>query len=288
MTVCIAALATEDTDEGKKRYIVTVSDTKLTTGIYSQEFGAWKIKRLSKHWSAMIAGKFSQHRPIIEAFRSEIGDDEGQRLSVSQVHDIAAKVYVSEAKRMAEETILGKFGLTVDAFLKSRKNIGDSLFERTWGEISRIEVGCDLLVFGFDDEGPHIFVVSNPTPDNTSFITDHDSPSFAAIGTGSYLAESTMFAFNHTIINSLSQSIYHTTVAKFVSESASDVGERTVLFIVKEGGDFIKVPWNLESKLRERWKTKGRPMVPEDALESINKALNESKTLDSNTDKTQE
>ena len=266
VTICIAAMTSGRRDS----WMVTVSDTKLTTGIYSQELGAWKIRRLNNSWSALVAGKFGQNRPIIEAITSEMADKE---LDVESVTKICTRVYIGQTKRSAEEAILAKHGLTMDEFLKSRKNLGDSLFERTWGEISRIEVGCELLVSGFDQAGPHIFCVSNPTVDDPSFISDRDYPSFAAIGSGSYLAESTLYAFGHTSITSVEDTIYQATVAKFVAEAASDVGTHTVILVFNKNGERMELAAGLEDNLRRRWLNKGRPSVPSDALEMIKEAM---------------
>lgn len=269
MTVCIAAKATwEDKD-----VIVSVTDTKLTTGLYSQESGALKVKRLTKYWSVMIAGHFSQNRPIVDALRDELVKVGEETLDVGDVSAACTKVYIAEAKRLAEESILARFGLTMEDFLNSRKRIGESLFERTWGEVSRIQIGCDFLVWGFDKAGSHIFCVSNPTIDNPSFITDHDFPGFAAIGTGSYLAESTMYAFDHHVLTPLPQAIYHATTAKFVAESASDVGASTILIVLGADGWRVPLQDGLSDKLRDRWMQKGKPSVPGDALEIINTAI---------------
>lgn len=273
MTICIAACAVDKATG--KNFIVTVSDTKLTTGMYSQDVAAMKLKRVHKHWAAMIAGKFGQHNPIVMAITRELKAE--SHPSLGTVADACSRVYVEEAKRMAEEAILAKYGLTMDAFIKSRHDIGDSLFEKTWGEISRIQVGCDLLICGFDQAGPHILCVSNPTSENPSFVTYYDSPGFAAIGTGYYLAESTLYAFKQSVVTSLDQTIYHATTAKFIAESASDVGEQTFMLIFGEDGERFPLSMEtyLENELRRRWIAKGQPTIPDDALQMINEAIKE-------------
>jgi hypothetical protein len=271
VTVCIAALAKHE----KKEIIVAVSDTKLSAGgMYSQEMGAMKLRRIHGYWMAMIAGEYSQHRAICEAIEKDLGSI--TQPSLAEVSAVATKIYVDEARRFAEESILSRFGLSMREFIDSRKKIGDSLFERTWVEISQVNVGCELMIFGFDADGAHIFSISSPTSSKPTFVTEYDSPSFAAIGSGSYIAEGMMYAFRHLPIHSLYQTIYQVCVAKFYAETASDVGEFTALHILQDDGEFMPHEANIANDLRERWKMHGKLKVLPDEVTFIEKSLKQS------------
>jgi hypothetical protein len=254
VTVCIAAFAKHE----NKNVIVAVTDTKLSAGgLYSQEMGAMKLISVHKYWGALIAGQYSQHRAICDAIRSELHSIPHPTLGEATA--AVTKVYVSETRRFAEECILSRFGLSMAEFLDSRKKIGESLFERTWVEISQVQVGCELLVYGFDQVGlSHIFSVSNPTPDKPTFITEHDHPSFAAIGSGAYVAEGMMYAFGHLSIHNIYETLYHCCVAKFYSETASDVGMLTMTHIIKSDGEFLEHDAMLANHLRNRWGKTGK------------------------------
>jgi hypothetical protein len=186
------------------------------------------------------------------------------------------KGFIEENKRLAEERVLAQYGMTVEDFVKSRESVGDLLYERIWGEISRIKLGCELLVGGFDNSGSsHIFVVSNPTDDNPSFVTDRDFPGFAAIGTGSYLADSALYGMDHNSALGLKATIYNLTTAKFLSESASDVGEETYLYIFGKDGEEIELTPLVEGELRKQWVRRGKPEIPKEAMDTITDALPE-------------
>ena len=200
------------------------------------------------------------------------------RVPITEAAMSTAPAFDVTGKRLAEESVLARYDLSMEQFLLSRQSLGDSLFERLWEQIARVEIGCELLVCGFDDTA-HIFCVSNPTAENPSFITYHDSPGFAAIGTGSYLAESTLYAYRQNLVTGVNETIYNTTVAKFVAESASDVGEHTVLLAFDESGDRLHYEFGLEEKLRARWLTKGKPKAPADALQIIADAIKEAEAL---------
>jgi hypothetical protein len=275
VTICIAAAARHEGEH----VVIAVSDTKISSGgLYSQEMGASKIRRIHKYWFAQIAGQYSQHRAICDAIEDRLASIDDP--SLSTVERIATEVYISESKRFAEEGILSTFGMSMSDFLKSRETIGDSLFERTWVEISRIQVGCDLLIFGFSNTNrgrfSHIFSVSSPTTDRPTFVTDHDSPSFAAIGSGLYAAEGILYAFRHTLIDDLYTTIYQACVAKYFAESASDVGELTMLMIIKNDGSWIEADTSLANELRERWINSGKLKIPEQEIQWLKESITKS------------
>jgi 20S proteasome alpha/beta subunit len=261
VTVCIAARC-KDNDE---HAIVTVSDTKLSTGHYSGEMATLKIRRIRNNWRCLIAGTFPHHVPLLKHISDAIGDDAEYDQTVKACTD----AFIAENKKLAEETVLATFGLTLKQFLKSRSALGDSLYERTWAEISRIKVNCQLLICGFDPE-PHIFVAENPDGDKLGFITNCDFPGFSAIGSGYYLAESKLYELRQNPSRSLVETLYITILAKFVAEAATDVGEETyVQVFTKEHAIEIDNTFTLVGELRDRWKQHASYKIPEDAEKII-------------------
>jgi hypothetical protein len=259
-------------DAEDKEYIVTVSDTKLTTGFYSSDMATLKLRHLTKRWKCLISGKFAQHRPLLDRIRSLLAKPDAA--SYADMAKACTDAFIGENKRLAEESILAQYGMTMEDFIKSRDSLGDALYERLWGEIGRIKLGCDLLVCGFDNaKSAHIFIASNPSDDNPSFVTDCDFPGFAAIGTGSYLAESVLHGAGQNSVNRLSLTIYNTATAKFLSESATDVGEQTYIYVFDESGNPVDLDENLDSSLRDTWLRYGQPKTSEEMYVQIREAL---------------
>jgi hypothetical protein len=116
-------------------------------------------------------------------------------------------------------------------------------------------------------------IVSNPNEDNPAFVTDCNDPGFAAIGTGSYLADSTLYAFNQSFMDSLAATIYKTLFAKFVAESASDVGEATYLYVFSGDGSKMMLDDGLVGKVRDRWVAHGKPSLDVPTLGFITEAI---------------
>ena len=268
MTVCIAARCIHN----DQQHLVTVSDTKLTTGgLYSTEMATLKLRHLHQRWRVLIAGKFSQHRPLISRILSRLVSSAD---TVDFISNVCTEEFIAENKKLAEESLLSPYGLSMAEFVKSRGDLGDSLYERLWGDIGRTKLECDLLVCGIDSGGTsHIFTVTNPTVDNPSFITDYDYPGFACVGTGLYLADSTLHAIGRRLSDSLEETIYKTTLAKFVAESASDVGEETYLYVFDPNGERIPTPIVVADKLRTLYLAEGKPKVPQQALDMIVKEM---------------
>jgi len=259
VTVCIAARC-KDKAKGDPA-IVTVSDTKLSTGHYSGDMATLKLRHIRDNWKCLIAGTFPHHVPLLKRIGDAIGDDAGY----DQIVKVCTDAFIAENKKLAEETILATFGLTLKQFLKSRSDLGESLYERTWAEISRIKVNCQLLVCGFDPE-PHIFVTENPGGDKLGFITNCDFPGFGAIGSGSYLAESKLYELHQNPARSVVETLYTTILAKFVAEAATDVGEETYVRVFTKGGEIeIDNTFTFVEELRDRWKQHASYKIPEDA-----------------------
>jgi hypothetical protein len=230
---------------------------------------------LSKTWKCLISGKFAQHRPLVSRVAEALSAGAS---SYGEVAKACTDAFIAENKRLAEESILAQYGMTMADFVTSRHALGDALHERIWGDIGRVKLGCDLLVCGFDNhQFPHVFIASNPNEDNPSFVTDCDFPGFGSIGTGSYLADSAIYGSHQNPASNLITTIYNTLNAKFLSESASDVGEQTYLYIFDETGEKVKMgeSEDLEDVLREQWIAHGKPTIPKDAYASIVERLPE-------------
>jgi hypothetical protein len=264
VTVCIAAICKK---KQNRDTIVCVSDMKLSQHHYSEDIAAIKLRRVHQHWYAMIAGTFGQRQSILnevrETFRS------ATNAPVTEMQGAFVSAYQKYGRQLATESVLAPYGLTLEEFLSRRAEIGDTIFEGLWGEIGRVKVGCEFLVCGFDNIG-HIFSVSNPTADNPSFITPHDDLGFGTIGSGAYVAESSLYAYQQSHGVSLEVSIYQTCAAKFSSESATDVGDATHVKIIQKD-KIIEYDIFLADDLKPIWR-KNRLRIPRAVFKIIKKA----------------
>jgi ATP-dependent protease HslVU (ClpYQ) peptidase subunit len=264
MTVCIAALAKDET-------IVTASDMKVSVGHTSSDVVMLKIEPVHPFWHVMIAGAIAQKFPILDIVRERLKPI--PRPSASEIRGVASAAYAEYGQLLATESVLSRIGLTMKDFLAKREQIGDLVFQQLIADISRITVGCDLLFVGHDNNNSsHIIGVSNPTPEHPSFTTEY--PSFAAIGSGGYLADTILHSLRHYAASTLEEAVYHVACAKFMAESASDVGETTYISVIYPDGSHVTMyPDFIDKKLRKIWETKVKPRIYNNVLPEIREEI---------------
>lgn len=252
MTVCIAAVAElED--------IVTVTDKKLSKGFYSSEDASIKTQFLIGDWATMLAGKIEQFQGFLPVFYGALGNNFHPRFD--DVAGLLTTAYQKFTQQLATEKILGKFDLDVPTFLKCRPELGDALYERLFLEISKVEVGFDLLVFGYHEEYPRIFIVSNPGADNPSHVTYCDEFGFGVIGDGYLMAESTLYALKQKSDTSLATTLYNCLCAKFSAETATDVGKETFAEVHRDAHTAVEIPQAFIRQVRKEWDRYGKPLM---------------------------
>jgi ATP-dependent protease HslVU (ClpYQ) peptidase subunit len=259
VTVCIAAMCDD--------HIVMVSDMKVSAGGYfSLDIGSTKQEEVHPLWRIMFAGDVSQAEALISNFAWEIVKFGPQGPTLENMAELSVRMYQEYRGRLIEEGILGRFSMSLGTFLESRERIGDRLFEQLWADISRIRVGCDLLVCGYSSDAPHIFTVTNPTEENPSLITHFDDLGFAAIGSGAMVANSALYASNQFKYGSLEDTLYKTTFAKFAAESSSDVGETTFVRVFDTDGMVMTFDPSFTTDLRKIYLSTSIPPAAVDVI----------------------
>jgi hypothetical protein len=163
--------------------------------------------------------------------------------------------------------------MTMESFrTKGREELGDKPFEDLYVEVSAVEIDCQFLVAGHDCVNqPHVFTVSNP-----GVAKSQDKPRFWAIGSGATSALSMLFFRGQNIITPIESTIYNVLEAKFMAESASDVGEKTFCWARKPTHERMKIPYEIVEASREKWQKEGQPRVPNGIEEFIKGKIAES------------
>jgi 20S proteasome alpha/beta subunit len=257
MTVCIAAITSDN-------LIVTVADKKLSTGMFSADSSVVKTRGFHREWVAMIAGDDVSHAlPIIRRAASLFS---GKENYFEHAVDALKNGYKQELSQHAADVVLGRFDLTMENFLENgTSKFTPDVFDTLCDQIGRVDLKCRFLVAGFDErEGPHIFTISSP-----GIAETYDLPGFWAIGSGSQSALGMLFFRGQNSLMSLAETVYNCFEAKFMSESARDVGQDTYLFVQKYGCNTCKYSVTLQARIREIWERSGKPRVPKRALKII-------------------
>ncbi len=252
MTVCIAAITHE-------RHIVTVSDQKVSLSQFSGDNLTLKSYAVyDGPWHCMIAGS---DITIAEAIMDRVLLKLIDKKKILLRHMTAAftEAYQEQIAARATALYLARFNLDMNTFRDSgRRKLGPDTFDMLCDKIARVALDLKFLVYGYDClQIPHLFVVSSPGIEET-----YDRPGFWAIGSGAMSALSMMFYRQQSKIRELEHTIYNLMEAKYMAESATDVGEQTFVNIISRPGIKIDFPVGLYDQIRDAWEREGAPKVP--------------------------
>lgn len=263
MTVCIAAIA----ENGKK--IVMASDAKAAFGEFSADKGVLKNIPLKNGYAVMIAGnEVGEAMPMLRRAKVRIGDS----TDPDEIANCLYESLVETRKRKTEAKILSKLGFTLETFRSEGKDsLTESAYYDVLSDIRRVELSLTLLLCGFDENGEgHLRVIScDDSPQ------DFDMLGFAAIGSGASAALSSLsFAKDHCAFyksDSSAEVFYHVLAAKFMAESATDVGKETfdVCTVYEASCEFLSPMAGGANTVRDLWLKFGAPRRSEEAIAAI-------------------
>lgn len=118
--------------------------------------------------------------------------------------------------------------MTYEAFLAAvgGRQIPASVATETLTEIKNIELDCELIILTFDTKNDaRIYTVN---VDGSVEVCDN----FAAIGSGSLIAEGVLFQREHESTMPLGPTIYHVFEAMKLGSIASDVGKEHTIDVL--------------------------------------------------------
>jgi hypothetical protein len=267
VTVCIGAIA-----EGGKK-IVMASDFKAAFGEFSADSGVLKNIPFKNGYSVMLAGNdVGDAMPTLRRAQMQIGDSSDADEIANYLHE----ALVETRKQKIEAKILSKLGFTADTFRTEGKNsLTESTYYDVVSEMRRLELSLTLLLCGFDELGDgHLRVVScDDSPQ------DFDMLGFAAIGSGASAALSSLsFAKDHSNFfrsDSSAKVFYHVLAAKFMAESATDVGKDTfdVCIVCDSHCEFLSPMAGGAETVRRLWLEDGAPRRSEKSIKAISAML---------------
>lgn len=268
MSVCIAGLASS----GKE--IILVSDSKAAFGDFSADKAVRKEAPLAFGYAIQFAGNDAARAGIIKRrVQRELkkANPQNNLLPADQVAECLHQECKVELERLQEAKVLIKHGYLSEQFRKAGKELcTDSVFFDIHSELEKVKLSLDFLVAGFDDEGNgHIRYTNSVTPPE-----DYDSLGFWAIGRGQHSALSSIsHAVEHLRLSQHRDKgtvLYHLLAAKFMAESATDVGEDTSVMVLSPSHRAEFLLLGSDEYVRQQWKKNGAPRVPKGVAEAIN------------------
>jgi 20S proteasome alpha/beta subunit len=247
MTLCIAALASEiDSEKAVKTSVYFCSDYRIETFAAGSET-EYKFHKVSDSWAGMLAGNVARASELLDLYSSHLA---GKAPTGEQaVHELRIPVQLFK-KRLASEYIASMTGLLFEDFLVSgQTTLPPALYERLWGDIARIEIGCQLILVPTDAH--RLYSV-----DSDGSVSVHKV--FCAIGSGASNAEAWLHYREQGRYLGLSLTGVHLLEAKRFAENAPGVGRKTSLSILDSEKNLHQfAESHVQAAEREIWKRYG-------------------------------
>lgn len=247
MTLCIAALA----DEGEAIYVL--NDTRLSLGYTSGEFFN-KASKVHQRWGGMIAGDdVVCATPVIESVKRVVWETANPTRELIE-QSFLSSIHTELVKRI-EASVLAPYNLTLNEFVRTAlKDMGPEAFAQLRQDIEHVKLGCEFLVFGFDERRmSHIFHIKE-----RGVVDDHCRTGFWAIGSGDYAAISAMAFHDYQRTFDVREATYVVCMAKFMAERA-DLGKDTLAGYMGPDGTVHKIDAQV---VRAIWEAEGKPVIP--------------------------
>jgi len=271
MSVCIGLFS----DDKKK--IICVSDERASFGDFSSETLAQKNIPFIGEWIVMFAGNDVEYvADILDAARAELTTAIKKKghaaLKGTKVAAALQKAYAKQMDALIEQKVLRRHKFTLETFLRDGRNkCTESVYNNLRNRIEQVRsLSLKLLACGFDDkEAPRVFVIDGLGPP-----ADRSDIGMWAIGFGASSAMAALMfhadAHALTAWSELNTSLYCACEAKFMAESATDVGRKGTFVMVFDKDSRVQFisPPGIE-RIRKIWRSKGAPRIPKEALRDV-------------------
>jgi hypothetical protein len=272
VTVCIAAFA----DSGNS--IVTATDRKVAFRSSSADKAVFKGNAFAGSYMLLVAGNDAARAEnvISKSWGRVLADiednpEEKHIKDPDYLAEILHQECNQERDRIIEASVLKKRGYTWKLFREQGKGLcTDAVYYDLESEIADVDLSLDLLLAGYDhNKTPHLRFLNWKTPPE-----NYDSLGFFAIGRGAHAAISSLAHaveyLSFTRHNILGDVLYHTLAAKFMAESAHDVGRDTFAVVIKPDSRLLSTHvLGGDEYIRDVWTKKGAPRLPRGIGEAI-------------------
>ena len=222
MTVCIGAICNQ------RQTIVCACDRMITSGDIEFEPTHPKLALTAPNRVVMYCGDAGIHMQA-HYDATPNGLEANAQLSVREFAERYRDAMHGIYSRIAESSILSKYGLTYASFLERQAELSEGFIEAVREELSHYYRGCSddiAIVAGWDSSGMHLYQVGR------SGVYCEDRIGFVAIGSGGFHADSQFMFEKHSPESALSATVLLVYTAKKHAEVAPGVGTATDMYLI--------------------------------------------------------
>ncbi len=242
MTICIGAIADGNKIIAITDKMLTLANPLLTTKYEISENN--KAIPLNSKVCGLFAGDVIQGNEILAKVRTELlkGESFGQETipevekhhEVEQIALLTKEAYANQWKKVIEENLLSRYGMTIDVFMANHNRLDPDLVKKINNILGEYNLGVEIIIVGIDVE-PHIYLITNP-----GVITKFDSIAYTCIGSGSQHATLSLIESEYNRGISIGEGLYALLEAKKRAEFDPGVGQLCDIVIVDQTVRTIK------------------------------------------------
>jgi len=233
VTLCIAA---SGQDRSKPRIVIS-SDWRIENPSFSAEIQD-KLYWAGDEWAILIAGTVSSAIELVNTYARYFTalKEKGAALTNTNIIDHLKKPPILQKNKIADAYVGQLLGISYKEFLATAKErLPEKQFAEILTNIEDLDLQCQLILCSFLDGETQIFKVD---ADCSVEQCEH----FAAIGSGSDIAESVLFQREHQGDLPIGQALYAVYEAARLGSKAPSVGDShaiSVLLPPQKGGHIV-------------------------------------------------
>jgi hypothetical protein len=186
-------------EQGAAR-IVALADTRIETDWAGANTG-FKYEWLAEpDWPMLIAGDISSAKEFAKTCRSVLDPSE---FTVLNIADKLTEAALAHKRKLAERLVRSTLNIPFERFVKhGEKEVPPDIRNRLWYDLGQLDLGCSAIVYGFLSERSQLFLIEGSADVKIC-------PDFIAIGTGSVVAQSTLYYREQSGACSIERSLYN-------------------------------------------------------------------------------
>jgi hypothetical protein len=250
----------------------------MVDGSFTAESVAMKDQTVHRDWHVLFAGEDVGVVPsLISRLSKDLPYDEP--VTVEQMTVALGRAFQDERRERATELYLSPYGVDLQTFMSNHETLfGETGAAVIRERIEKHELKVQMLAVGhqgrFTDDGGtflrtgHLLSVEDP-----GVVKNHSVAGFWAIGTGWYLALTSLATRQQSIRQSLRSMLYQVCEAKFTAERALGVGSDTYVLVRRPDRSWACLDGKDLQAIRKEWERVGRPRPPKKALDFLSNWL---------------
>jgi hypothetical protein len=218
MTLCVAAQCW-DNNESK---IVYGTDLLSDSGIAKADIEGKAFSVSKEEHVVLVSGSPSRAREIMT-----ILNDLWETSEAAHFINVCREALRRHKHDVADEYVSSQLGISYDKLLtEAYSGLPPDKYREIMDAVTECKPGCELVIGHFESsETSYLFRT------NEYGILEACS-NFAAVGSGMYMAEASLFQREHSEHDSLPDTIYHVFEAMKTGSRAPGVGEKTIMGVV--------------------------------------------------------